>query len=270
MKSKVVLFLFTSAMFMTALQADIITWTGLDIDDNNWSSPDNWSGSYAPPRNTDYQDTAQFNLLAPQTVTIDGVPKVKGLDFANAGWTLNGNFNQFKELSSTGVGTNTINGNLGQARGDATWNVVGVDHTLRVIGNINYYDQKITLTGGGTLWVDDLTVSGSASFSPSFTLQGATLKLEDTLPHTNSGSVGNAAIKINVDGLLVLKTSNVSSVEALFGSEILNDTGLGSLQAVYNSGSGYTTVSVIPESSTATLLLISGLSMFCVLRKRKS
>lgn len=223
-----------------------IVWDGGGSDDS-WTTPENWVGDVVPDH-SDWRDDAVFNSTSsPTTVTVTSGRYVGGMRFETAGWEV-GNIQRIKRLYSTGTGVsmNTI-GSIGEVRANETWDVVGVDHTLKV-GAMYLAGNSITLQGGGTLWT---TAQLNGYGSTSFTVQAGTLRVDSTAAYTSSSG---GIIHLAADtGYLQLANSNIASVEAMFGSTIIDDTGSG-LQAFYDGATGYTTVSVVPEPESFALL----------------
>ncbi len=240
-----------------------IVWDGSE-GNGLWTDGENWVGGVAPESN-DFRDDAIFGATAtPATVTIPAGRDVGGIEFQTAGWSL-GAIDFIKRLSSTGAGvsSNTLAG-INEPRADATWTVTGADHTLNVTGTLRYFNTDITLAGGGTLFASNALVDADFG-SPTFTVNDGTLRIGANRPHASTAD--NGIIRIgSASGFLELLTSDESAVQAMFGSEIVDTTGMG-LQTTFNSGTGYTRVSVVPEPSAA-LLGILGLAGFVLRRKR--
>tara|TARA_B100001971_G_C18263978_1_gene589924 strand:+ start:4653 stop:5465 length:813 start_codon:yes stop_codon:yes gene_type:complete len=235
-----------------------VVWNG-EGDGSAWEDGDNWVSNTAPANN-DYQDDAVFSSGTPTTVTMPSGRKVGGISFETAGWTI-GSIGEIKRLSSTGTGgsMNTI-GNIYGLKATGIWNVVGVGHTLKA-GEIYLRDESITLAGGGTFW----TTARLGGYGPrSFTVQEGVFRVDSSAAFSDS----SGTLHIGADtGFLQLMTSNIASVEAMFGSSIIDDTGFG-LQAVYDDVSGYTTVSAVPEPGSFALLAGS-LALLTIMVKRR-
>lgn len=109
-----------------------LTWDGGDVDDSNWSSPDNWNPDQAP---TD-ADVVHFTNSVVGTNVVDVSVQVAGLTYNN----------------STGSHVTVINDGV----------ILTVSNYLRV-GRASPGNTAVRITGpGGTLrMVGDIQVSGT-------------------------------------------------------------------------------------------------------------
>lgn len=266
MKLKIYSVLFIFAVISTVGRAGTINWDGSENPDYSWTNGDNWVGGTTPV-NGDFGDFARFTetYSGSKTPNVNGSRTVQGVIFDNsAGWTLTGSELRLRTINSTGAGLNLMNNVKSYNGSNQNWNI-GTGNTLEI--NNLYLDgssRTVTINGGGYMKVNS-AIDGFSS--------GRTLRINDATVQVNSGdgfTGSGGSFRIN-DPTAVLRLNNsVSNVQALIGSSILDDTTLGLV--VTDAGGGFSEVSVftIPEPSTAVLLLISGLTVVCVLRKRKN
>jgi beta-glucanase (GH16 family) len=222
------------------------TWND-SAGDGSFATGTNWSGGVAPASN-DYQDTAVFGgSAAPRTVNVPAARSIFGLRFETAGWTLAGSaFNDVRNLSSAGAGTNTI-GQLLNQKYTGTW-TVNAGNTLVLGGGFYQRNYTVTLSGGGTLQVAS-ALGGYAGAVGSWGLrvQDATLRVNASSPYA-SGSAG--AVFLDAAGAKLQLQSTVAAVQSLVGTRIVD--GLGGGLQVADLGGGF--VEVTPASDPAPAL----------------
>ncbi len=242
--------------------AGTLTWDGeASPGDNDWTTALNWDGDVVP-NNGDYGDFAEFTdtYIGLQTANIDGTRKVQGVIFDNtSGWAITGSQLTLRTVDATGTGTNTMN-TVKTYQNNNSW-TIGSGSILAL--NDLYIDgaYDLDLSGGGSMMLNNR--AGGWSGGKSITVNDATLEVAGNFAFSSAGTVylGDAAATI-------LLVDSVSNVQARIGSSIIDNTALG--LSVTDIGGGVSQVSVIPEPSTAALVLLSGLTAFCVVRKRKS
>jgi hypothetical protein len=110
------------------------TWTHAN-GDSLWSTFSNWNPHGPPPGNIDSGNYAYFDGGSPIAVSAPGgETSINSLQFATAGWTINGNpasqnFYTYG-VSSSGAGTNTINIGISARDVVPASFTVGADNTL--------------------------------------------------------------------------------------------------------------------------------------------
>jgi hypothetical protein len=248
MQRKIMLSIWVSVLVGIQLNVEAANtfWTGAVTAD--WTNAVNWSAGV--PANNDYGSDAYFGDPAVATV-ITNIPyqSLRSLNFTTAGWTLVGNFNQFKVIGSSGSGTNRIDGYLNELRYDNSFDIEA-ENTMQISKTLRIYSNKLTLQGGGRFEVKNFI--GSNFASPEVRLGNITLQVNNSIPY--SGGSDKTVVRFqNESAVLELKTTVVSA-EALIGTRILDDTGKG--LAVTDIGGGYVSIAIAPPAVLGTIILI--------------
>ena len=230
------------------------SWDSGDVDDDNWTSADNWAGDVAPVAG----EALVFGTGARANPINDFAPNTSfaGIVFnaSNTGaFTLTGAaIDLTGAVSNNGGPTNAINLNLVLQAGAGVFNTV--DSNLGVGGNISG-SEALTKSGTGIL-----TLTGTNSYS------GATNVAAGTLEIGGAGQLGSgtyAGTITNNATLLVNSTAGQALNGTISGTGTLTKSNSGTLTlGVANTYSGGTTITAGTVTlGTATSLGSAGLTM---------
>jgi hypothetical protein len=260
------------AVLATSVQAATITWDGqLDVSpftpsvDNNWTTATNWVGD-SVPADQDYVDIAKFTdtYVGTQSANLSSGRKIQGVIFDNStGWSITGSQLILKSIDSSGIGTNTIN-TVKTSTGSYSWNIA-TGNTL-FINSLTQDNtgRSLTLSGGGTLELGSDINRPYTRAVNDLIINDVTVRINDTYTNQNS----NSRVFINdLNATLILQNSATQLNTWIGDGRFVDNTGDGIVAT--DIGGGFAQVTVIPEPSSIALLMISGLTALCVLRKRK-
>lgn len=235
--------------------ADTITWTGAAGTD--FETAGNWSGTFTPPRNTDFQDTARFTENAPANKTphLSVGRSVLGLLFDNStGWGLTGATLTLKNLTSTGAGDNSVNA-LKIVAGNRTW-TVGSGNTFNVNSLIqDGSNNTLKIQGGGTFHVGG-QIQFSFSNANKLNVDESTVRIDAATAYSNA----NGTVHILTENAKLQLMTSVANATSQIGTKIIDDFGSG--LKVTDLGGGYVQVSVaIPEPASLSLIGLGALTL---------
>lgn len=240
--------------------APVIVSTWVTNGGGDYATGANWDTGNVPD-SADYGPRLIFGgSVTPGAVSNPSNTEVERINFETAGWTVTGSQILLRQINSSGTGTNLAQSIKTWGGGNNSWTIAS-GNILEL--NSLYLDgaRNLSLSGGGVLQLN--SEADGWSSSKSFTVNDATLEVSGDWAFNGSGTVN-----INNDAGILKLNDTLANVQARMGSSIIDNTTLG-LSAT-DLGGGVIQVSVIPEPSTAALVLLSGLTALCVVRKRKS
>ncbi|MGA2030663.1 MAG: autotransporter-associated beta strand repeat-containing protein [Thermoguttaceae bacterium] len=258
----------------------LATWGG---GSGTWSPIANWSeASYGGVPGVDgptlsATDTATFNTLGAQTVTLDISPQVSALNLSNGPYTLNTTGAYTLRLSNTATGqasivssgTQTITAPVALDSPTTVTTPTRNSDVLTLAGLVSG-SSGLTKNGSGMLVLSN-TNNHASGFTGGTTLSGGTLEYTSSAA-VDKGNVefagGNLVLNFGAGGGSVV--TGADSGSGLSASS--PSAGLGSAAVVPSSGAGAAlTVAGVPEPGTLGLLaagLLAGLIAW--LRRRKA
>lgn len=166
--------------------AATLYWVGGNSEDpTSWVVAANWNTNVVPANNSN--DLATFRDSSPtplnKTPTLTASRTVGGLNFNNSvGWSINGAVTlttEWQGVTSTGVGTNTINTTQVNINGNGAWNI-GPNNVLIVNSALNFgqNSSQTNKTGEGTLRLKG-SVNTPTNTRP-FTIKAGVVEMEAT------------------------------------------------------------------------------------------
>jgi len=191
------------------------------------------------------QEGLASSVINSGQITVGSVLYSRGVDnsFVNNGTLITGGIVLGDSATAASTFSNT---------GDVTingWLHLSLDSPTPVMFNMN----------GGTLAADKLQMN--AGGSAQLNLHGGTMTFVDL------GLDGSGSYTMNVtgDGTLIANGDHTGGLDFMIGSGFI--TGDAGLAAVYDVGTGKTTLSVIPEPATWSLIALMGGGLLMVRRR---